>query len=146
MKPENDKQFETDGDERLAHDLEALFEPKGMVPPHVDRAVMDLVARRLSARPEHRRFVHWYTWAAAAAAVVVVAFLVRDITSPPQTVSRMDINADGVVDVIDALKLAKAVDASATQSQWDINADGAVDDRDVDLVAAAVVRLESEVL
>ena len=153
MKPEKDEQFDGSDSERLAHDLKALYEPKGLVPPQVDRAVMDLAARRLAARPKHRRFIHWPAYAASAAAVIVICLLVSDLSKKPQpdgpvapVANQMDINADGVVDVLDAFKLAKAVDSDAAGSQWDMNADGVVDSRDVDHVATAAVRLNQEVL
>ncbi len=153
MKPENDEQFDFSVSEKLSSDLKSLFEPNTSVPPQIDRAVMDTAFRELLGWPQRRRYICWPAYAAAAAAVVVIALLVSDFAkkTPPQQMDgpvtvKMDMNADGVVDILDAFKLAKQIDSDKANMQWDVNADGVVDRQDVDQVASAAVRLNQEVL
>ena len=153
MKPENDEQFDFAVSDKLSSDLKSLFEPGTSVPSQIDRAVMDTASRELLGRPQRRRYICWPAYAAAAAAVIVIALLVSDFAKKtlPQQMSgpvamKMDMNADGVVDILDAFKLAKQIDSDAANMQWDVNADGVVDRQDVDQVAAVAVRLNQEVL
>jgi hypothetical protein len=54
-----------------------------------------------------------------------------------------DFNRDGVVDVRDALALARAAEAGALlTAQFDLNGDGVIDRADADRVAALAVSLD----
>jgi hypothetical protein len=53
-----------------------------------------------------------------------------------------DVNADGRVDVIDALVLAERVRSGETRRSWDLNGDRVVDGRDSEEIMARAVDLE----
>ena len=148
---------------KLAADLNAFFKPSRPVPPEVDRAVMDRACRhfvrRKSAR-DRRRVLRW-AGTAAAAAVIIFAFVLDFTMNSPSNISRLDhpaaqadIDRSGRVDILDALKLARHIESadpaetslSLRKQGWDINGDGLVDRSDVDLVAYAAVRLDKGVL
>lgn len=67
----------------------------------------------------------------------------RNSTPPGSfaTSVRGDLNGDGRVDMIDALILARAVDATSARSEWDFNADGVINQTDVDRLAQGAVKL-----
>ena len=52
-----------------------------------------------------------------------------------------DINADGNVDIVDAMLLARALKREQ-RDEWDANGDARVDDSDVEYIALAAVSLE----
>jgi dockerin type I repeat protein len=64
-----------------------------------------------------------------------------------------DVNGDGVVDILDAFAVARAVEGGASEEErrvraagrapmgWDFNGDGVVDRRDAESIAVSVVRL-----
>jgi hypothetical protein len=53
-----------------------------------------------------------------------------------------DINVDGVVDIRDALLLARRIEQKQTRPINDYNRDGVVDGRDVDAIALMAVKIE----
>jgi hypothetical protein len=144
--------------DRLRQDLRSLFEPPGIVPPKTDKAILDEARRRI-AKP--RRIIirlRWATRIAAAAAVIAVAAVLYDVSIHPNPKSeianlksigpvlaegRADIDGNGRVDILDAFRLARSIEARGPANpQWDLNGDGRVDRDDVDLVASVAVRLE----
>jgi len=152
---------------KLSEDLNTLFKPQFSVPPEVDRAIIDKANRRFVQRHwRHRIFHHISLWrVAAAAAIIIFAFSLNLTQKPgPTTTSSfiveaqvVDIDRNGRVDILDALKLARYVESAdltdnsfspvsstgqALRKQgWDINGDGLVDRNDVDSVAFAAVSL-----
>ena len=157
---------------RLGKDLRDLFQPPGSVPARVDKAILDQVHRRI-AKP--RRLVIRLQWAAglaAAAAVVVLGVVLFKVVTPdsdpgpqsrlprfarndmirnPQSSrpalaeGRADVDGNGRVDILDAFRLARDIEARGPADlRWDLNGDGRVDKDDVDLVALAAVRLGSD--
>lgn len=69
-----------------------------------------------------------------------------DLATTPLSI-RGDINADGTVDIIDALVLARAVESDQPSEaialiDADFNGDGVVDSLDADTLATGIVRLE----
>ena len=146
--------------EAFSEDLKGLFAAREAIGGEIDRAVMDAAARRFAGRS--RRFVlKWVGSVAAVAAVLVfVAVLTQSRVGREPELSVMraysvadmsggvegDIDMDGQVNILDAFKLARNVEAGAEADlRWDINGDGMVDRRDVDSVAYAAVRLNREV-
>ena len=141
----------------LRDGLRALYGAAPEVPGELDRAVLSEARRRLPRRRliTLRRLVPL----AAAAAVLVVAGValirahgsrapepasamkaMRAVERPPVAVE--DVNGDGRVDILDAFALARRVESGPTPGRrLDLNRDGRVDRTDVDLVAAAAVRL-----
>ena len=161
---EHNRQFddlEPHVSDRLGKDLRDLFEPPGAVPARIDRAILDQASRRL-AKP--RRLIIRLRWAAgiAAAAVIVLGVVLFNPKSEirnPQSIrpalaeGRADIDGNGRVDILDAFRLARHIEArgpadptrsDAAELGWDLNGDGRVDQGDVDLVAFAAVRLGSD--
>ncbi len=136
--------------EGLRRDLSDLFVSESGVPGSVDRAIERATAahfgsgRRISVR-------RWGGLAAAAGLVLVagVVFwsLTRATTGPGERNSMQarradgdsDLNRDGNVDVLDALILAKAVDAG--DSVLDLTGDGATSAADVEALAQRIVML-----
>jgi len=143
--------------DRFQTDLRGLFAPPGRVPPQVDQALMDQAHRRL-AKP--RRLIIRIRWAggiAAAAAVIAIGVILYHGTTSHNHQSsivnhqsaaagRADIDGNGRVDILDAFRLARHIEARGqTRTEWDLNGDGQVDSGDVDLVAFAAVRLDKGV-
>jgi len=144
---------------RLQVNMEELFKPPVGVPPEVDRAVLDRAYKHFgpapaeSGRRKGRRT--WFWRAAAAAAVIILAFSLDHRRGPERAPDRLtltqaqavDIDKNGRVDILDAFKLARQIEsAGPTEKDWDINGDGLVDRHDVDVVAFAAVRLDKGVL
>jgi hypothetical protein len=127
----------------------ALKEPpprRVFVPPTVDDAVL-VTARRHLAKPLRLGFGvlrSWLLWPAAATACIALIgvglFLVRQTGRPPEF-AREDINRDGHVDILDALVLARAVQAGGQAPSPDLNGDGVVNLRDAEQIAAQAVKL-----
>jgi len=137
--------------DRLRQDLQGLFQPPGAVPARVDKAILDQAHRRL-AKPRHLVIrLQWAAGLAAAAAVIVLGVVLFNPKSeirnpksfrPALAEGRADIDGNGRVDILDAFRLARDIEARGPADlRWDLNGDGRVDQADVDLVAAAAVRL-----
>ena len=151
---ENNRQFD-DLDrhvsDRLRADLRGLFEPPGAVPARVDKIILDQAKQRL-VKP--RRLIITLRWAAgmaAAAAIVAMGVILYQGPNHPSSSihhqsaaeSRVDIDGNGRVDILDAFQLARRIEARGpVDVQWDLNGDGRVDKDDVNLVASAAVRLD----
>lgn len=137
----------------FSRDLKALFSPNSSVPGRVDRAIAE-AARTHLTRPARKLW--WLKWTVPATAAAVIALacvlwtgqgpaphpMADIVASAPAT----DIDRNGKVDILDALKLARHVESAPSADRaWDINGDGAVDNLDVDAVAFAAVRLDKGV-
>jgi hypothetical protein len=149
--------LETNTPGSLRDGLRALYGAAPEVPGELDRAILSEARRRLPRRRlvTLRRLMPL----AAAAAVLVVAGValmmargarapepasamkaMRAVERPPVAVE--DVNGDGRVDILDAFVLARRVESGPTPGRrLDLNRDGRVDRADVELVAAAAVRL-----
>jgi len=143
--------------DRFRKDLRSLFEPSAAIPPQIDRAILNQARRRL-ARPRRTILrIRWAGGAAAAAALIALGVLlyygpassnhpssIIDHQSVP--VGRADLDGNGRVDILDAFRLARAIESRGpTETEWDVNGDGRVDRDDVDAVAFAAVRLDKGV-
>jgi hypothetical protein len=143
---ENKKQFDENFDlnvsDRLKSDLGSLFEAKQSVPPEVDRTILDKASKRF-AKPKRRiRVFRWIGPVAAAAAIIIVACVFLNQSTP-----QMDIDRNGQVNILDAFKLAKQIQSTNNpDKKWDINGDGLVNRGDVDFVASNAVRLNKGVI
>ncbi|NLX20243.1 MAG: hypothetical protein GXY55_01040 [Phycisphaerae bacterium] len=135
-----------------------LHRPTKPVPTGFDKAVL-AAARREWLRQRRRRLVIWLVPATAAAAAIVLVVwlggfwsgpagsvsLSPMVSAPPSQTPLKDINGDGQVDILDALMLARRVEAADIAGlEWDFNGDRVVDRGDVDTVALAAVRLDRE--
>lgn len=134
--------------ERLAFLLEFASDQRLSVAPdeiprEVDNEIVAMAHRqssRVRSRVRTRSRRRWVSAIAGAAAVFLLM-----VMSPPDpqiatTSSSSDINADGTVDILDALALARLSEES-TDAVFDLNGDGLVDDRDVEFVVQEAVSL-----
>ena len=120
--------------ERLIAALRELDKGRVFVPPEVDAAILAEARANLT----RRRKPNVIPWLAAAAAIVIAAF----VMFRPAPKFREDVNSDGHVDIRDALLLARKVsDGQALNVEWDFNQDGRVDESDAALIAARAVKL-----
>jgi hypothetical protein len=135
---------------RLVAALERLPQEPVFIPPTADEAILR-AARKHLGRPVPLRtgWLRFMPWAAAAAAIVLLAaiplFIVRPAHSPVRDsgFARGDVNHDGRVDILDAFALARQLEQGGTKNlQLDVNKDGVVDERDVAVLAARAVKLE----
>ncbi|CAG0991078.1 hypothetical protein PHYC_02301 [Phycisphaerales bacterium] len=123
---------------------------RGYTPPTapsaIDAAVL-AAARRDFDRSRRRRRI-WLTAGplAAAAGLALAVFVMWPTTPPPGgpragllAAGSNDLNADGAIDMLDALTLARQV---ASGRGVDLNGDGVADSRDVDALARRAVRLD----
>ena len=119
-----------------------------------DQAVLEAINARAGHIAAKRRRVlrTRITWAAAAVVALVLALLAYDTgtdrtpavqTNPEPVAQRQDVNADGAVDIVDAMLLARKIETgAATSREWDFDNDGTVDTADVELLAQQSVALE----
>jgi hypothetical protein len=151
----------------LALRLRALYRPTpaaATLPPATDQAITRLIDLRAKAIARQRtiyRFLGRAAAVAAAAGLALAAVIIPRLGTghpmQPLALSQAaaselpgDVNRDGVVDILDALVLARqlesrevALDATGILRTWDINHDGAIDAQDVEAIAHAAVRLEN---
>ncbi len=132
---------------RLKEALRGAYPRRGEVPPAVEEAILRR-GRQITALRRSRWRLGLMGGIAAAASVLVAvgAWWGASIPRPAglALVDPHDINADGQVDVRDALLLARWLgEGTAPIDRYDLNGDGKVDQMDIDLVAAAAVRLEA---
>ena len=140
--------------DELARELSSLYRADISVPPRVDQAVLNRARAEWAGRRRRTILLRVGSGAgiAAAATVAVVLWLQRPGGEPGRQVAvapatapliAEDVNSDGRVDVLDALRLARRVEDGSAGTQWDVNRDGTVDRQDVDAVALAAVRLDA---
>jgi len=138
---ENKKQFDENFDltvpEKLKSDLGTLFKAEHPIPPEVDRAILDKAAQRFVRTKRGIRVFRWAGPITAAAAIIIVACVFLNQSTP-----QMDVDRNGQVNILDAFKLAKQIQSTNNpDKKWDINGDGLVNRGDVDFVASAAVSL-----
>jgi hypothetical protein len=126
------------------------------VPATVDSAVLREARAGFARRRRFRLAFRGAAAVAAAAAVIAIAlplFRTREQPAPQQarvTSSKMlsaapehareDADGDGKVDILDALVVAKLIDARKNIDEtYDVNGDGKVDQSDVDRIATVAV-------
>ncbi len=131
--------------EKLAGDLRRAFGPVPSVPSGFDERVLAAAGRRLRRRTMHRGVGLRLSAGGAIAAMVALSTLVwfAPGAKAPRMVAQAgpgDVNRDGVVNVLDAMALALAVQHGGAGGV-DLNADNTIDDADVALLAAEIVSL-----
>ncbi len=136
MNPDREPVPEPESLPRLVEALRGL-ETAPRVPPEVDEAI--LAAARRSLGRKRTRIVRLAPWAAAAAVLVAGGAALI----PTAEAQAADVNRDGVVDMRDALALARRIEAKGAggAARPDLTGDGLVDRRDVDAVAAVALAL-----
>ncbi len=135
--------------------------PEIDVPEAIDRRMLALARTRAAEvrsgidRADRRRRIltplRALAGAAVAAAVLVAAgvFTLTGTRAPvPEAdhargaaAQRMDVDASGTVDIVDAYLMSRRIKRGAAQASWDFDLDGAVTERDVDAVARRAVAL-----
>jgi len=101
----------------------------------------------------HRR--RWYIGLASSAVAACLILGIGMVTwhraEHPTSVAQVqimnphDLNADGQVDIVDALVLAKRVQRHEARPENDLNHDGLVTASDADELASTIVRLQGGV-
>ena len=136
----------------LAADLSRLYaRPDVRVPAELDRLITSSARAQLAGHGRLRLLLR--VGGPAAAAAIVLAVLVpatlRHGRGGPRQVAQAstmpgDVNGDGVVDVRDALALARVIESHQQPplGAHDVNGDHVVDRRDVDAIAQMAVRLD----
>lgn len=139
--------------ERLANPLQEPAANLG-VPEDRDVTMLELArqeARRvqrqltIGGRGGRRRWLRWSMPAAAAVAASVGLWIaLAPVATAPLTPGGLagDVNRDGIVDIVDAMLLARALEGrGALEPSWDLSGDGMVDGSDVERIARQVVRI-----
>ena len=136
---------------KLREELSEIFGGSVEIPRSVDDSIRNTALARLSGRRRLSPFVRIASAVVAAAAVIVIAIRLANPPAPMQTITLrtsvpQDVNGDGRVDILDALILAKTVEAKSTSSdaRLDLNHDGVIDRKDADAIAMAAVSLRKE--
>jgi hypothetical protein len=128
---------------RMVGALRDGFAHRAQIPASVDAAILDAARVRFDRRRRLRMRIRWAGGLAAGLAAVIV--LAISLQRPPaaKAVAKGDVNADGQLNIVDALALAKRLAArDKIDSASDVNGDGAIDQKDVDAIAAASVNLK----
>lgn len=142
--PQDPDQFD-DLPDALTADLARLYRAHVQPSPAVDQAILNRARAHIVGR---KRTLLLRRMAGAAAAVILVAVALipaiqrtRHPVHPAVAQHAHDVNADGAVDIRDALALQQSINAGRP-AVHDVNGDGIVDKRDVDAVAMLAVRLD----
>ena len=144
LMPQDPAQFDGLPD-RLAEDLRQLYGAEIRPSPALDQAILNRARAHLAGRK--RTLLLRRVAGAAAAVILITAAVVPTIQrtrhpARPTVVRQVnDVNADGAVDIRDALALQRSIDTGRA-SAHDVNGDGVTDKRDVDAIAMSAVRLD----
>jgi hypothetical protein len=135
--------------ESLRAELSRLYRVDASVSPAIDRTILNRARAHLARRGRLRLLGEV---GAVAAVILLVVGIVITIFSRTEHGNRpgglaaqqpADVNGDGIVDIRDALLLARKLDAGPVGGQQqDVNRDGVTDRRDVDAIANLAVKLE----
>ena len=146
----------------LSRELRGVYRAGAAVPADRDRAVLAAARGRagvIRARRARMRVLARIGAVAGLAAAVAVAAVVwprsGTRTAPMAQSGRdpRDVNGDGVVDILDAFAVARAVEGGGSEEERrvraagrapmgaDFNGAGVVDRRDAESIAVSVVRL-----
>jgi len=136
--------------ESFARDLRALYRADVPISESFDAARLRDARVQFARRRSRSVLLRIGALVTAAAAVIVI---VVHFAAPPASQQPTAINsvqpevpalslAEGRVDIVDALKLAKRIRAGDTNPpRDDVNHDGAINQLDVDAIAMAAVKL-----
>ncbi len=136
-----------DPNEQFRRDLRQSVGSRIEIPGDVDDAVIAFGRLRLGRIRRRRILIRVSAAAAAIAFASVLSFAPggRDGRAPASVsidaATGPDVDRSGRVDIVDALLLARAVEAGRAPSALDLDRDGDVDQGDVDRVAALAVQL-----
>jgi len=145
--PERDAFEGGTGAEALRSDLSALAARELSGVAALDGSILPVARVHFARIAEKRRMVGRRRWAqlAAAAAIALLACTtvwLGDGRRP--AVIAGDVTRDGTLDILDALALARTIDAGEVpDAAFDIDGDGRVNQRDVDAIAVRAVSLST---
>jgi Dockerin type I domain len=135
----------------LREQFAELWNP-GQPPERVREHLRAAAERQLAPLPRRvRRPVLLRMLPAAAAALLALVLWTGTRPNPKDqdtaSLAPADINGDRVVNILDALDLARKLDepqaaGNSLPLRWDINRDGLVDGADVDATARQAVRID----
>ena len=129
--------------DQLAESLLKAEERRNIfVPPALDREILTQAREHLTGEPKGRPFGlwNWFALSTATALIALLIFLLPRFKTP--AITREDINRDGHVDILDAMALAKSVEASTANPALDQNGDGQLNEADVRAIALVAVRVD----
>ena len=136
----------------LKADLADLFPADVNPSPAADQALLSRARAHFAGVQRRRRRMRVLEYAIATAIVAVVAAVILPTfrTHPDggrgaalaRMEARGDVNHDGVVDIRDAMLLARRIDAKHAREVNDYNNDKTIDRLDVDAIAMRAVRLD----
>ncbi len=140
MSPERDENSLPDP---LVDELSAIYRADVRSTPQIDRGILNRARAQLAGR---RRWLLLRRSGVVAAAVAIVAFATVPVLTDRARLAQLtgDVNGDGILDIRDALALARRVEQNTARPLDDINGDKIVDQRDVDALAMLAVRLDGE--
>jgi hypothetical protein len=124
-------------------------EPEPAFPAAGEARFEEAIRGHFAEHRRRRRLRLVLRWSGAAAAVLLLAFvlppLLREPALPPAAPLHGDVDRDGRVDVLDAFALARALEAARAEAIdkaiGDANADGRLDRQDVDAIVRDAVDL-----
>lgn len=132
-------------------DLKGLLEPPGPVPQSVDKKIIGMAQKKLSKKHTYK-FLRWLA-PLAAAAVIIFALMLNEHLKQSQfaidarkPLAREDIDRNGSVDILDAMKLDLKIKNAEAGVEYDFNKDGLINKKDVDVIAFNAVRIDKGVL
>jgi hypothetical protein len=128
------------GQEKAGEETEVLGDHAQTPPPAAVLGDSGLFRKKRVAVKVRRPAKRWQRWMPLAASIAIAAVMVQ--FARVGRVAAGDVNADGRVDVIDAMLLARRVQSGETRRRWDVNGDRVVDGRDSEEIMARVVDLE----
>jgi hypothetical protein len=139
----SDSPEQTDLPPQLARALHEAYTHSPIIPAAVEDSILAQAHEKFARRRRLRLIARWGTGLAAGLAAMIVLVVWLHHPKPAQNFAKGDINADGQVNMIDALVLAKHLSTHDKSDQtWDINGDGRIDQKDVDAIASASVSLK----
>ena len=140
MQPDHDDDLQAPA--RLVAALKDSCKERIFVPAEVDAAVIGRAREHLDKARSARARLLWQ-WAAALLLLGILAVALTSLlSSRSHAVARNDFDGDGKVDVLDALALARSLEAQGQLStKWDLNGDGVVNRQDADAILVDVVAL-----
>jgi hypothetical protein len=126
------------------HDaLRAAYTHRAQILPSVDEAILAAAHSRFDRRRRLRLLARWGGGLAAGLAAVIVLVISLNRPAPAKALAKGDVNADGQLNMVDALSLARHIAAhDHLEKTWDVNGDGAIDQKDIDAIASAAVSLK----
>ena len=169
MKMDQENQPKSEELKKLETALRGLGKERVFVPAQVDKKVLAEIQRHFGHKKEETEFERcegqptaanvvferkrpksvirrrpkswWMQKILPLAASISIAAVMIQFARLGRTTAG-DVNADGKVDVVDALVLAERLQAGETARRWDVNGDRIVDARDSEEILARAVDLE----